>query len=379
MELSELREELIQTRRYLHQIPELALKEYKTSKYIEDMLINLGYHVEKVAKTGVLAFKKGKSNNRPICFRADMDAIDIEENTNAGYASKNGYMHACGHDGHMTILLGFARYLAEITNINRSIVLLFQPGEENAGGADIVMNDDNFKKYDIEFIFGMHMQPDIEEGMIGSRSGPFMAQTIEFNILVEGISCHGAQPHRGVDAIYVASKLIDSYQGIISRNIDPLEPAVLTIGKINGGTMRNLIADKLTLEGTLRTFNMEVYEFIRARMTAINNGLQEMYNVKINMEFIDFCPPVVNDKELYNEIIDIIEKDKFIEMKRMTIAEDFGFYQMKIPGLFLMLGTKNDELGFNYPLHSQHFNFNENVLLDGVELYVRIAKKLNIF
>lgn len=379
MELSELREELIQTRRYLHQIPELALKEYKTSKYIEDMLINLGYHVEKVAKTGVLAFKKGKSNNRPICFRADMDAIDIEENTNAGYASKNGYMHACGHDGHMTILLGFARYLAEITNINRSIVLLFQPGEENAGGADIVMNDDNFKKNDIEFIFGMHMQPDIEEGMIGSRSGPFMAQTIEFNISVEGISCHGAQPHRGVDAIYVASKLIDSYQGIISRNIDPLEPAVLTIGKINGGTMRNLIADKLTLEGTLRTFNMEVYEFIRARMTAINNGLQEMYNVKINMEFIDFCPPVVNDKELYNEIIDIIEKDKFIEMKRMTIAEDFGFYQMKIPGLFLMLGTKNDELGFNYPLHSQHFNFNENVLLDGVELYVRIAKKLNIF
>jgi amidohydrolase len=379
MEITKLREILTETRRHLHQIPERALKEYETSKYIEEILIGLGYHVEKVAKTGVLAYKKGKSNKRPICFRADMDAIDIEENTNVNYASKNGCMHACGHDGHMTVLLGFAMYLAEVNDIDRSVVLLFQPGEENAGGADIVMNDDNFKKYDIEFIFGMHMQPDIEEGMVGSRSGPFMAQTIEFDISVEGISCHGAQPHNGVDAIYVASKLIDSYQGIISRNIDPLEPAVLTIGKINGGTMRNLIADKLTLEGTLRTFNMEVYEFIRARMIAINNGLQEMYNVKINTDFIDFCPPVVNDEELYNKFINIIDEDKFIEMKRMTIAEDFGFYQMKIPGLFLMLGTKNDDMGFNYPLHSQKFNFNENVLLDGVELYVKIAKKFDVF
>lgn len=378
MKISDLKEELIETRRYLHQIPEPAFKEYKTSKYIEEKLINLGYEVERVAKTGVLGFRKGKSNERPICFRADMDALEGEEKTDLEFASKNGYMHACGHDGHMTILLGFAKYLSEITDLNRSVVLLFQPGEENSGGADIVLKDENFRKYDIEYIFGIHLQPAIEEGKVGSRPGPFMAQTIEYNITIEGKSCHGAQPHMGVDAIYVASKLIDNYQSIISRSIDPLESAVLSIGKINGGTVRNLISESVRLEGTLRSFNMDIYECIEKRMLEINEGLEKMYNVKISTEFVDFCPPVVNDIELYNKIIKSIDTSEFVEMKPMTIAEDFGFYQMEIPGLFLMIGTKNDEKGYNHPLHSSHFNYDENILLHGVETYTKIAKEVNI-
>ncbi|MDF2677179.1 MAG: amidohydrolase [Bacillota bacterium] len=374
----DLSRELIEIRRDLHQIPEPAFQEYKTSKYIEEYLIKLGYHVEIVAKTGILAFKKGRSGKRPICFRSDMDALEVEEKTGLDYASKNGFMHACGHDGHMTILLGFARYLSEISDINRSIVLLFQPGEENAGGADVVLNDENFQKYNVEKIFGIHLQPEIPEGMIGSKPGPFMAQIIDFDISIEGVCSHGAQPHKGVDAIYVASKLIDSYQSIISRNIDPMEPAVLSIGKINGGTMRNQISNKVTLEGTLRTFNMDVYEFIKNKMIDINNGLQKMFNVIINTDFIDFCPPVVNDEELFIKFKEMMDKDKFIEMKPMTISEDFGFYQLKIPGLFLMLGIKNDKKGFIYPLHSSQFNFNENVLVDGVEIYKKIFEKSNV-
>lgn len=378
MKIKDLKEDLVKTRRDLHRMPEPAFKEFKTSEYIENKLTDLGYQVEKVAETGVLAFRKGTSNERPICFRADMDALEGEEKTGLDFASTNGFMHACGHDGHMTMLLGFAEYLAEVPEITRSIVLLFQPGEENAGGADVVLKDETFRKYAIESIFGFHLQPEIPEGKVGSKAGPFMAQTIEFNISIQGKGCHGAQPQNGVDAIYVASQLVSSYQSIISRNVDPLDAAVLTIGKINGGTVRNLIAENVKLEGTLRTFDLEVYEFVKKRVLQINRGLEAMYEVKIETDFIDFCPPVVNDADLYERFVSIMDPKEFIEMKPMTITEDFSFYQTELPGLFLMLGIKNEEKGFTYPLHSSQFNFDEEVLLYGIEIYKRIAEEYHV-
>ncbi len=378
MKIIDLQEDLVKTRRELHQIPEPAFEEQQTSKYILDKLTDLGYQVERVARTGVLAFRKGASDQPPICFRADMDALEGEEKTGLEFASTNGFMHACGHDGHMTMLLGFATYLAGVPEINRSIVLLFQPGEENAGGADVVLKDETFKKYGIEAIFGFHLQPEIPEGKVGSKAGSFMAQTIEFNISVEGKGCHGAQPQNGVDAIFVASQLVNSYQSIISRNVDPLDSAVLTIGKISGGTVRNLIAENVKLEGTLRTFDLEVYEFVKERIIQINQGLEKMYGVRIQTDFIDFCPPVVNDPDLYERFVNLTDPEEFIEMKPMTITEDFAFYQTELPGLFMMLGIKNEDKGFNHPLHSSEFNFDEKVLLYGIELYERIAKEYDV-
>jgi len=378
MKIKDLKEYLVKTRRDLHRMPEPAFKEYKTSEYIVSKLKALGYQVERVAETGVLAFRKGTSDERPICFRADMDALEGEEKTGLDFASTNGFMHACGHDGHMTMLLGFAEYLAEVSEIKRSIVLLFQPGEENAGGADVVLKDENFKKYDIQSIFGFHLQPELPEGKVGTKPGPFMAQTIEFNISIEGKGCHGAQPQNGVDAIYVASQLVNSYQSIISRNVDPLDSAVLTIGKINGGTVRNLIAEKVKLEGTLRTFDLSVYEFVKERIFQINKGLEAMYDVKITTDFIDFCPPVVNDADLYERFVNMVDPQEFIKMDAMTITEDFAFYQTELPGLFLMLGIKNEEKGFTYPLHSSQFNFDESVLLYGIEIYKRIAEEYDV-
>ena len=377
MNILDLKEKIIETRRYLHQIPESAFEEYKTSEFIKKELTEMGYQVEQVAKTGVMAFRKGTGSQRPICFRADMDALFIEEKTGVDFASKNGFMHACGHDGHMTMLLGFARYLSSLKEIKRSVLLLFQPGEENAGGGEVVLNDAAFKKYDVEYIFGTHLQPDLKEGIIGTKPGAFMAQTIEFNISIEGISSHGAQPHNGIDAIYVASQLISSYQSIISRNINPLESAVITIGKINGGTMRNLIADRVTLEGTLRTFNMDVYNHVIDRINEVNEGLEKMYGVKIKADFIDFCPPVVNDPYLYKKFAEGMKPGEFVEMDPLTISEDFGFYQTKIPGLFLMLGTRNEKLGYVNPLHSSNFNFDESVLLKGIQTYIGILEKFD--
>ncbi len=378
MNILDLKEETVQTRRALHRMPEPAFKEFKTSKFIKGKLKNLGYQVESVAGTGLIAYRKGKSDKRPICFRADMDALEGEEKTGLAFASTNGFMHACGHDGHMTMLLGFAAYLSEVSKINRSIVLLFQPGEENAGGADVVLKDETFRKYEVESIFGFHLQPELSEGKVGTKAGPFMAQTIELDISIEGKGCHGAQPQNGVDAIYVASQLVSSYQSIISRNVNPLDAAVLTIGKISGGTVRNLIAENVRLEGTLRTFDLEVYRFIRERVEKINHGLEAMYDVKITTEFIDFCPPVVNDPGLYKDFVSIVDSEEFTEMKPMTITEDFSFYQREIPGLFLMLGIKNEQKGFMMPLHSSQFNFDEEVLLYGIELYKRIAEKYQV-
>lgn len=255
-------------------------------------------------------------------------------------------------------------------------MLLFQPGEENAGGADIVMNDDCFKKFDIGCIFGLHVQPEVEEGRIGVKSGPFMAQTIEFNIEIEGKSSHGAQPHKGIDSIVVACQLVNGYQSIISRNTSPLQPAVLTIGKIAGGQVRNIIAEVTRLEGTLRTFDINTYRDIRNRMEEINDGLEKMYNVNVKTDFIDFCPPVVNDNNLYEKFVGLLSEDEFVKMEPMTISEDFGFYQMKLPGLYFMLGSKNDANGYTYPLHNSKFDFDEKILCKGVDIFTRIIENL---
>lgn len=378
MRIDLLKEEVIQIRRYLHAVPELAFKEFETSKFIKNKLLELGFCVESVAHTSVLGFRKGQSNKRPICFRADMDALPIEENTDLSFKSKNENMHGCGHDAHMAILLGFAIYLSKLDNIKRDVVLIFQPGEENAGGAEVVLKDKIFKSYNIESIFGLHVQPEIDEGKIGLRAGPFMAQTIEFNIIVKGKSSHGAQPHKGVDALYVASQLLSSYQSIISRSIDPLQPAVLTIGRLKGGTARNLIAERAVLEGTLRTFDLNIYKSISEKMIQINKGLESMYDVEIQTEFIDFCPPVINDNKLFKDFVEILDKDEFVEMGPMTISEDFGFYQTEYPGLFFMLGCRNEELGYIYPLHNSKFNFNEDILLKGLDMYIRIGKRFGI-
>lgn len=376
MHSQEFINQIVEIRRDLHKIPEIAFNELETSKYIRGKLIAFGFVVESVAKTGLIAYLENREVGNTVCFRADMDALNVLEETGQPYSSCNGNMHACGHDAHMAILLGLAKYMADKQS-KKNVVLLFQPGEENVGGAEIVMNDPNFKKHNIESIYGLHIQPELTEGKIGLKSGPFMAQTIELDISILGASSHGAQPHKGIDSIYVASQLINSYQSIISRNISPLESAVLTIGKIVGGQMRNSLAQETKLEGTLRTFNEGIYEQVRMRINEVNEGLEKMYNVKIEAEFMDYCPPVVNDDELYHKVIDLLDKDEVVLMEPMTIAEDFGFYQRELRGLFFMLGCKNICNGYKYPLHSSKFCFDEKVLFKGIDVFTRILENIN--
>lgn len=372
--LQEIKNEIFQIRRDLHEIPETGFEEIKTSEYIEKKLSEYGYTTESAAKTGVIAMIKGE-NDKAIAFRADMDGLNVSEKTGVLFSSKHkNKMHACGHDGHMAILLGFANYLSKIKNVKRNIVLIFQPAEEGPGGAEVIIEEGVLKKYNVEAIFGMHIFPGIEEGKIGITSGSLMAQSGEVDVNIKAKSCHGAMPHQGIDGIYVASSLIQSYQSIVSRNIDPIEGAVLTIGKIYGGEARNIVAGNINFEGTIRAFTPEVYKTIKKRMAKINASMEKMHDVEIEMEIRDFYPAVINDKTLYEIVRGSLPKEQLIEMKPLMLAEDFSYYQKEIPGLFLMLGCRNEELNHIHPLHSCYFNFNEDVLINGVEAYINIAK-----
>ncbi|WP_427339734.1 M20 metallopeptidase family protein [Caloranaerobacter sp. DY30410] len=375
--LSTIGEEMKTIRRDLHKIPEVGLNEHKTSKYIIEKLKKYGYTIERVAGTGVVAYKKGRTLKKAIAFRADMDGLRVNEQTGVSYSSKeNGMMHACGHDGHMAILLGLASYLSDF-ELDRDIVLLFQPAEEGPGGAEIIVKEGILKKYNVEYIFGLHILPDLEQGKIGITPGPMMAQTGEFDIKITSKGGHGAMPHTAIDSIYIASQLINSYQSIISRNIEPIEGCVLTIGKIEGGRARNIIADNVRLEGTIRAFSTEVYNKIKQRMVEINFGLEKMFDVNINMEIKDMYPPVVNDYKLF-EIFKDMFKDTIEIIKPMMISEDFSYYQREIPGLFFMLGSRNEKKGYIHPLHSCYFNFDEEILKIGLDTYLKICKYFGV-
>ncbi len=373
-----IKEEIIRFRHALHQIPETGFNEFKTQAFLKQELLKLGFEVEEVATTGLIALKKGTSHIA-IAFRSDIDALAVTEKTNLDYQSSHeGRMHACGHDGHMSILLGFALYVSQL-KLSQDLVLIFQPAEEGPGGAKVIVDAGILEKYHIEKIFGLHLFPEIEEGKIGLTDGVLMGQVGEFDIQINAVSCHGAMPQNGVDGILVASTLVQTYQSVVSRNINPIEGVVLTIGKIIGGEARNVIAGTVTLNGTIRAFNDHTYETIKRRIQEINLGLETMYDVKIDMEIRDLYPALVNNHSLYLKMKKILREDEIIELKPMMISEDFSYYLQVVPGYFMMLGTRNEDLGYYHPLHSCYFNFDEKNLFRGVELYIQISQEFQLF
>lgn len=372
--------QVVQThRQYLHQIPELGFCEFQTSSYLKEQLEKLGYEVYSTAKTGILAYRKGVSEEC-IAFRSDMDGLSITEETNVDFASTiEGQMHACGHDGHMSILLGFATYVSTLSSLKKSLLFIFQPAEEGPGGAEVIVKEGILKRFNVKSIFGLHIYPEIEEGKFGLRPGAMTAQTGELDLMIEGVGGHGAMPHKSNDALIVAAQLINSYQSIISRNLNPIEAGVLTIGTINGGERRNIIAQKVELTGTIRAFSEDVYEMIKKRMNEINHGLELMFNVKVSTQLTDMYPSIMNDPSLFDLISQSKLGEHLIEIDPMMIAEDFSYYQKEVPGLFFMLGSRNEALGYTYPLHHAKFNFSERVMVDGIKLYDEVCQLLDVY
>lgn len=363
-----IKDKIFNHRKSLHCIAEVGKKEFKTANYIREYLKSIEVEYDIYLETATVGILKGQIGNKTIAFRADIDGLTTE----------NGVKHLCGHDGHTSILLGLIEHLKlNIDNLNDNIVFIFQPAEEGPGGAKDLISEGIFEKYNIDEIYGLHIYPEIPEGYIGLRDGYFFAQVGDFDIDITTKSGHGAMPQNGIDGVLISSALVNNIQSIISRNISPFDNAVLTIGKMIVGSRRNIIAENSRLEGTIRAFDPNVYEKIKERINLICKGIEEAFECRVDLYIKDDYPSVDNNKELCSEFIKAIGDTKVINLEPMMIAEDFSYYQRKVPGLFFMLGSRNEERGFVNGLHSLDFDFNEEILLNGVNTYIKLLKYKN--
>jgi len=370
--MKHLFETVKQYRRDLHQIPELSYDLFKTHDYVKHVLDGLGYKTFSIAKTGVIAIKEG-TMDEGIAFRADMDGLNIHEDTHVSYASTHkGLMHGCGHDGHMAMLLGFAESLKDV-NTKKRVMFVFEPAEETFGGAKDIVETGIFTKYNIKNIYALHLYPELEEGKLGIKSGILTAQDGDFDMHIKGRNAHGTQPHLGSDVALAASALTMQYHTIIGRSINPLKPSSINVGTMTLGEGRNILAHQAYLKGSIRAFEHSSYTLLKKRMRQIDKGIEEAYNVVINNDITDLHPPVYNDSMLTHDLIDSLKPSDYEILDPQMLAEDFSYYQQVIPGVFIMLGSKNIPKGFTYPLHSNKFNFDEMVLIKGIEVFHHIA------
>lgn len=371
-------EELRQIRRDLHKIPELGLKEYKTSAYIREKLTSFGItELETWLETGVVAVIRGKGKKEAVAFRADMDALPVTEQTGCDFTSEHvGCMHACGHDGHVTVLLGFAKYLQEHKDeLENDVVLIFQPAEEGPGGAQLLVDAGLFEKHPVRCIIGCHIFPQVPQGKVACRKGAMMARNGEVDVHIYGESAHGAQPHLGHDAVLAAGAVITGLHTILSRNVSPLDSGVLTFGAIHGGEACNIIAKEVKLEGTMRAFSDEAYETMTKRVQEVASGIAAGYGCKGEAVFRHMYRVVDNDPKLV-ELLQEVAGDAYEETPPYMLAEDFSLYLQKVPGMFFFLGSGNEEKGYIHSLHSAQFQFDEEILALGVETYAKLLKKL---
>lgn len=361
-------------RRALHRIPEVGDQEYKTQAYLLEQLERLSPDDLRVfAQTGVRAVFRGNGQGRVLAFRSDIDALPVQEETGCSYASEHpGYMHACGHDGHMANLLTFAAWLNDHRHeLVDDVVLLFQPAEETVGGAKRMIDEGALENPHVDVIYGMHMMPDIPKGVIASCAGPIMAQTCEMDFVIHGKSAHGATPHLGRDAITAMGHLLTLFQTTVARSVDPCQQALITIGKVQAGQQRNILAARADMEGIVRTFSNKVYEGLEERIRADLAGLEAAFDVRT--EFIKrvYYPCVENDPAEFERIKSILGS-AFEQAKPRMTAEDFSYYQLSVPGVFVFCGCMDEQ--HKAPLHASTFDFDEEALVPGLALFAALVR-----
>ena len=379
-EVLKLKNKIISIRRDIHKHPELSFQEFRTAKLVSDQLRSFGISVtDNVGKTGVVGVLQGSSPGRTIAMRADMDALPLQEKSDVLYKSINkGVMHACGHDAHVAMLLGAAEVLSNNKkNINGTIKFIFQPAEEGYGGAQFMIEDGVIDN--VDEIYGLHVWNYQQSGTIGIKDGPVMAAADMFTITIKGIGGHGATPQGTVDSIVVASNLIQTLQTIVSRNTNPIESTVLTIGKINGGDNFNIIADTVTLKGTTRAYTEKNRQLIKDRMFQIIKGTEKVFNASITLNYKDGYPPVINDSQITQKVYAAatkIVKDKVIKPYLSMGGEDFSYFSNRVPGCFFFLGSApKDREPMSTPQHCSHFDIDEDVLEIGSSVFVELGLK----
>jgi amidohydrolase len=384
--IADLVPELTAWRRHLHANPELAFEEHDTSRFVVERLREIGADEihQGLGGTGVVALIHGsggaaKDANGRIALRADMDALPMDEKTGLEHAStKPGRMHACGHDGHTTILLGTAKYLAETRNFSGTAVLIFQPAEEFGGGAKVMIEQGLFRKYPARSVWGLHNSPALPVGTIGTRTGASMAAVDDFRIDIAGRGGHAARPQDTIDPIFVGNQLYLGLQGVISRNADPIKSAVLSVTQFHGGSAYNVIPDDAYLCGTVRTFDSDLRDHIEARMRRIIDGIASQYETQITLTYDRGYPPLVNSAaetvtaaETAAEVVG--EAGVAHEIEAIMGAEDFAYMLEEMPGSYVWVGQADD--AHKAPVHNPLYDFNDAILPIATSYMARLVER----
>ena len=368
-----IHKDVIAWRRDFHRNPELAFEEIRTAGVVAKQLESLGMEVQAgVAKTGVIGILEGDHDGPTVMVRYDMDALPIQEENAVEYASsQTGIMHACGHDGHTAIGLGVARILSQHkANIRGRIKFVFQPAEETGYGARMMIDDGALKHPSPDVFIGLHLWTDFPVGQVAIPVGASMAGADTFTVTIEGHGSHGALPHLSSDPVVCMVQTISSLQTIVSRNLDPLETAVVSVTQFQGSRAVNVIPDEITFAGTLRTFKPDVRARVIERMKTITSQTAAAFNCDAVLTVEQLSLPIVNDEDVSNRVAArVVSTLPAVDVERhfrVMAAEDAAFFMAQVPGVFIMVGAANDERGLNYPHHHPRFDFDEEALVNGV-------------
>jgi amidohydrolase len=375
---------IVDWRRTLHRIPETGYTEKKTSAFIAEQLSRFGLEVTTgIARFGVVGLMSGnaagESNGKTVLIRSDMDALPVKEETGLPFTSTHdGAMHACGHDGHMAMVLGTALVLNSLKEkISGQVKFLFQPAEEGPGGAKPMIEEGVMENPHVDYSIGGHLWPALPEGTVGVKEGPLMAAMDRFDLTISGKGGHGAMPHMCIDPIDTGVQVVNALQRIVSRRMNPLNPTVVTVGSFHGGSTFNIIPDTVKMSGTTRTFDRDIWQSWPERMETVVRGVCESMGATYELDYQQGYPPTINDAEMADMArrcaIQAVGEDKVVVPEATMGGEDMSFFLEASKGCYLFLGAGREG---SAPLHNCRFDFNENVLLTGVETYCRMILEL---
>ncbi|MDD6915972.1 MAG: M20 family metallopeptidase [Eubacteriales bacterium] len=382
-QINRIEAELKENRRYIHMHPELSFREYNTSSFIQKKLDEMGIkYVSGIAENGICAYIYGNKNiesesMKSILIRADMDALPIDEVSDKPYKSQNkNVMHACGHDAHVAVLLGVCKVLNNFKDKFGGVVkAVFQPGEETSGGALPMIEEGVLENPHTDVCVALHCDSDLDCGTIRVKPGSLYASPDDFRITVKGKGGHGAEPHNCIDPIMISASIIQALNNLISRETDPFDNAVISVGSIHGGSATNIIPDSVEIQGTARSLTNEVRGFLKRRIGETAEGICKTFGAECEYEYTELFPPLINDEKLAEDVYDSacrsIGKDKCVWGGAPTMAgEDFSYFSQNRPSVLFKLGCRNKSLGIVSPIHHSSFDIDENCLKTGVKVFV---------
>ena len=373
---------IIALRRQLHQHPELMYEEFETSKLVQSTLDELGIEYQKdLAITGVLG-SLGNGEGPCVALRADMDALPIHEQADIEFKSEiDGKMHACGHDCHTAMLLGAARLLKENEElIQGTVKLIFQPAEEGGAGGEKMSEQGVLENPAVQRIYGLHVSADLPTGMLAARAGTLLAAAGSLKIVVQGKGGHAAMPHKSIDPVVTAAKIVVELQTIISRELDPLESGVISVTMLHGGEAYNVIPPSMEIQGTIRSLTLDGLRHLQSRVKAVAEGIAQANQCGAEVSFPgNDYPPTLNDEQSWDAgktaMEEVLGQGKVVEMPPVMGGEDFAFYTQRVPGCFAFLGVGNPDIGANYSVHHPMFKVDEDALAYGAAIHVNCALK----